>query len=545
MVASSSFSLESFRYRALAVAGDRQESQDLSQGRRISADWVCGLGEPVLSVEVIPSLDREEPATLVCLTRQSLLALTDTGGLLWAKRLDFSPRCLRAAPSLLYDKRVISLVTSDSGSLMFYDNTSLRWACQLGRTPVSLAKGRFWDRETSQTSEGLLVSLTEEGSLAVTFLGSDPTLFTAAPPDSREVNYEETDKELARLSAIIKQSQMSSEVSAAPALRVDCVVASQLEMCRYPSKVLETEPAVPMVSITVTITTPAPLTRLTISLHTQAPVSLSQNTISLTSLTSSATLTIHAFMSDMMVVSSLQLTLVATYLTQQGVPHCLHKILSLPLSLVIKPCPPIKDADFKVTLSTNKPAVSLLELFPEFVLDSSMSNAAGFQVYGGPVITVLSSKTSQRYRLQSENLPAIWLITEQVKKRLEQRFARPDGGSDLECTYSSSLPLQEFFTEIDSYFSKRKQHNTVEETLAQRMSQFRAIERRLLTRFKDKTPSPLTNLDMLLEGTYKQVLASCDQMEACTNDEEKSAANLGCIIRYDLIFNYEYSILSS
>ena len=70
MLASSSFSLESFRYRALAVAGDRQESQD--QGRRISADWVCGLGEPVLSVEVIPSLDREEPATLVCLTRQSL-----------------------------------------------------------------------------------------------------------------------------------------------------------------------------------------------------------------------------------------------------------------------------------------------------------------------------------------------------------------------------------------------------------------------------------------------------------------------------------------
>ena len=69
------------------------------------------------------------------------------------------------------------------------------------------------------------------------------------------------------------------------------------------------------------------------------------------------------------------------------------------------------------------------------------------------------------------------------------------------------------------------------ETLTQRMSQFRAIERRLLTRFKDKTPSPLTNLDMLLEGTYRQVLASCDQMENCTNDEGRSAANLGCIIR--------------
>ena len=98
-------------------------------------------------------------------------------------------------------------------------------------------------------------------------------------------------------------------------------------------------------------------------------------------------------------------------------PHSIHQTVNLPLSLVIKPCPPVKDADFKVftisnniliiaininyinketliainntnsiftlnynipnliitllqvTVSTNKPAVSLLELFPEFVLD--------------------------------------------------------------------------------------------------------------------------------------------------------------------------------
>lgn len=44
------------------------------------------------------------------------------------------------------------------------------------------------------------------------------------------------------------------------------------------------------------------------------------------------------------------------------------------------------------------------------------------------------------------------------------------------------------------------------ELLAQRAQQFRAIERRLLTRFKDKTPAPLANLDTLLDGTYRQVI---------------------------------------
>ena len=38
-----------------------------------------------------------------------------------------------------------------------------------------------------QVREGLLVTLTEEGAVAVTFLGTRPTLFSAAPPDSREV----------------------------------------------------------------------------------------------------------------------------------------------------------------------------------------------------------------------------------------------------------------------------------------------------------------------------------------------------------------------
>ncbi len=40
-----------------------------------------------------------------------------------------------------------------------------------------------------------------------------------------------------------------------------------------------------------------------------------------------------------------------------------------------------------------------------------MANAAGFQYYGGPFVTVLSSKTSQRYRLQSDNLPSLWMLT--------------------------------------------------------------------------------------------------------------------------------------
>ena len=160
-----------------------------------------------LPIKVIPSHDKDEPSTVVILGRQTLMTVLDTGGILWSKRLEFSPRCMISSSSLMYDKRVVTLITTDTGTLMFYDNTTLKWATQLPYNPACMMRGRLWDRESSNTQDGLLVFLSEEGEVTVSYLGSDPTLFTAPPPDSREVNYDETDRELSKLSALIKQSQ--------------------------------------------------------------------------------------------------------------------------------------------------------------------------------------------------------------------------------------------------------------------------------------------------------------------------------------------------
>ena len=44
------------------------------------------------------------------------------------------------------------------------------------------------------------------------------------------------------------------------------------------------------------------------------------------------------------------------------------------------------------------------------------------------------------------------------------------------------------------------------ELLSRHAHQFRAIQKRLLSHFKDKTPSGLLHLDTLLDGTYMQVI---------------------------------------
>ena len=109
--------------------------------------------------------------------------------------------------------------------------------------------------------------------------------------------------------------------------------------------------------------------------------------------------------------------------------------------------------------------------------------------------------------MQSDDLPALWPLTREIEARLQRMHSRAgaDNGGDgsLQCSYSASLPMHEYFSEIEAHFHKRERQKQLCDQLAQRTTQFRSIERRLLARFKDKTPTTLTNLDTLLEGTYR------------------------------------------
>lgn len=68
-----------------------------------------------------------------------------------------------------------------------------------------------------------------------------------------------------------------------------------------------------------------------------------------------------------------------------------------------------------------KPPLSRFEpatLRSDLALDANMSSAAGVEYYTGSTVTILASKTSQRYRLQSDDFHALWLITEELVRRI-------------------------------------------------------------------------------------------------------------------------------
>lgn len=48
--------------------------------------------------------------------------------------------------------------------------------------------------------------LDDEGHLVCSYLGTDPSLFVVPPPDSREIDYDNQDKEMRDLQRAIKES---------------------------------------------------------------------------------------------------------------------------------------------------------------------------------------------------------------------------------------------------------------------------------------------------------------------------------------------------
>lgn len=65
------------------------------------------------------------------------------------------------------------------------------------------------------------------------------------------------------------------------------------------------------------------------------------------------------------------------------------------------------------------------------------------------LLFVLVSK--ERYRIQSDQLEDLWLITKELTLRLEEHFKKQNC-KDFACTFSGSIPLQEYFELIDRHF---------------------------------------------------------------------------------------------
>ncbi|XP_066440592.1 protein PTHB1 isoform X2 [Eleutherodactylus coqui] len=517
---SSSRQVESYKYQVLAVATDadakkEMEQQKIGSGKKLLADWILNIGEQALEISVVAF--NHTAFSIFVLGERNFFCLKENGQIRFMKKLEYSPSCSLPYCSVS-EGTINSLVGNHNNMLLVYQDVTLRWAAQLPHIPVAVKVANFQDMK------GVIVTLSDGGHLQCSYFGTDPSLFQAPKVESRDINYEELDAEMKELQRIIKEATKTQDILPKIEKEDDLTllanVSPVLDAVSAVEGAVEGD-AVPSVTVKFSIRARLHVQKTVLSISVSPFLALTQDQFIFHSIEPgvSKSVSVSVFMKGNCPPADLEGHAVVSYstpteLNPEGVPRVAQCKFWLPLRLVCLPIQPSKAANHKLTIDTNKPPVNLVDLFPDFVerADDDQVSALGFHLLAGQKVTLLASKTSQRYRIQSETFEDLWLVTKELIMRFEEYFLK-QGIKDFTCSFSGPIPLQEYFELIDQHFELRMNTEKYENLLTERAVQFRAIQKLLLTRFKDKTPAPLQNLDTLLDGTYRQVVGIADAAE--------------------------------
>ncbi|CAH0555835.1 unnamed protein product [Brassicogethes aeneus] len=510
-------------YKKLSEVSERDNDDNSSDSAtKVSPNWIYNLGECAMDIKVIEDNAKKESSIMI-LGERNLFCLSDRGRLKFMKKLDYSPICFY--PYTL-DDRILTLIVSETSTLIIYQNSSVKWSAQLQFLPICITRAflrGIW---------GATVLLSEEGRLECCYLGTDPSLFVAPVLNVKEINFDEAETQLAELNRIIKSAHGNdikvTNASAEKELTIIINASPHLEEGAFKTNINTTEKQ-KMCVIKIDVVPQAVFEELQLSYCVKTPLKVTPQVHFFTNLSERTSVNCHCFLDESYEVCSLNLTVVASYISSLGVPRTLTKNVMLPITLAVDSCAAQKDSAHKVTVNVNESPVPLTVLFPEFSVENS-NNAIGFKNISGSgkVVSILLAKSSGRYRLQSDSFASLNLLIEIILVRLAKHFSNK---CEFKVSYASALPANELLSYVNSHFNVRQRVKNLQAELMQLSCQYRVIQKRLIAKFKVKNPTSLVNLELLLEDTHKDIVKVTDALGVEMEELKQSKIELSCALK--------------
>lgn len=512
VVSSSSWSIESYRYQVLAIF--KNDINNSNQVKKVTPDWSLQIGEPAIDIQA-HYLDRKY-SQIVVLGEKNLFIIKENGNMLWMKKFDFNPISMCTYLNDSCDK-IIILIATLLNTILVYSNQVLKWSSKLPFTPIAITRANF------KMLKGALIFLSEDGHLCSSYLATNPSI-SFKTNEGASVNYQEMKKELTQLKKIINslntdESFIIPNVSSKtqdwsscdlqvtysePVFSMDKDTSSSLDLDKAESTFLAT--------FSLNLETIASITNIRVNLQASSVFLIDPNILFFSSppqagekLTTSIRVTLRPPPS---LPSSLELTIVIVYTNALNASRIFKKILHLPLSLIAT----VSRSQKESTLSFSFDVVSskhidlrntftdLIKVSPYETSDNhisiSLRTASSYWV----IISIVSRAPKQKFRIKSNSFEALSLIVNELFIRLKKSKLEESIEIDL-----NNLPIESYFNLIDDHLRLRKTLANNADQLSHLSAQFRVIEKRLLVKLKDRNPSSLCNLDLLLDTIYSQV----------------------------------------
>lgn len=113
------------------------------------------------------------------------------------------------------------------------------------------------------------------------------------------------------------------------------------------------------------------------------------------------------------------------------------------LLVSLKVSPNIKSKEFTVRIFRN------IFSFSEFDPDESMTNLIALEHLNGTVVTILVSKSTNKYRLQSDSLAGLCLPLRELTERLQNHYAE----ENLSIALDSPVPIYDLWEAIEMHYT--------------------------------------------------------------------------------------------
>ncbi|CAK9828785.1 Protein PTHB1 [Anthophora retusa] len=540
---SSSWFLECYRYQSMAENTERRKEERGEQRRptgttSLEPDWSFNIGEAVLDIEAV-TLSSFEVGILVLGERHLYCFKDNCATVKYAKRLEYRPLCFR--PYVIEpDGKLMVLVIADTGTLMIYEGSTLKWSAQLPFAPVTVARVQL------QHLQGVIVVLSEDGRLEACYLGSEPSMFVAPPLHPRGYDYATAEQELAELRSLLRKSRDSENQTGDAGVDAEVIVSLNVSPElkprvhsggeRYSEE--ESEPMQQSLTCTVAIhlSSYATLRDLEVCVDVSRPLAATNTYYALPILCERhvAETDVYVVDDDSPAISS-EILVTVTYRTDAGNLRAVRRTGRLPLKMMLRSSPPENAATFANVIKCGDSLLGFVQLFPEFSADECRRqgwNALGLRhSYSGHTVTVVSGNASNRYRVQSNDGLSSTLVVERLIERLRERSK----GSLASSIGQNQQQL--VHNRIERHFQARREIERITAEIGLLTGQLRNVERKMLRAVRERNERSLadTGLPFLFELTYRAIFALLELLAKARAERERAAHELRCSLRLLLL----------
>ena len=554
----SRFEMEKYAMRSFGSSGSKNSGNSGEhQSSTLTPDWKVCLGEGVTQITsasgfsdavVLGKNGQPAKVELIALGERTLFVVNEFGTMNIQKRLDYVPSTMhafRVNPQLQEQSPSHVFIADQTGAGMVYKGSRTVWAAKFEQAPCALLAGaRFGG------VDGMLVTLSEYGNLRVQYLGAaSPVDVVKGYETAKDVGFQEMELERQKLAAVIKLATSGSTTEPADFISLRVKVPETLDPQSNTNS--EDVEKTLTVDVHVTYSGTGSIHDVALSIHAPSPAECRQESFVVPAVHGgSDTPTVVPVVLRVPKGSGVPgdniIRVVAGYrLKGTGEPRVAVTDSKVPLSLWVDAAPPVKLANYKITLDTNRPPpANICDLFRDIVdapsskvstQDTAGGNVVSFTYGDGSDCTIIVSKNAGRYRLQSSKFEALWVVLEELKFVLEGYYGGADGNGDeptgdssdpFSISFNEALPLQDFFSVVDSHHLDRQRRSISLQNLSDKARSFRAVQKRLLIKFKDKNPVVLSHLDALLEGAFVAVTSEATETELAESELKNSSVSL-------------------